>query len=91
MTNRINIIKIQCSFFVGVCVRRKYSYDQFNKKICSPVCVCVCVCVCTCWENLLNQCVHSWPKRIEIDFTYTYVYACVYIYMRDSKYGSFVL
>ena len=42
ITNRMKIIKIRYLFYVRVCVGRKYSYGQFNKKmICSPVCACV--------------------------------------------------
>ena len=38
----IKIIKIQCSFYVLVCVCRKYSYGQFNKNdLFTRVCVCV--------------------------------------------------
>ena len=32
ITNMIEIIKIQCSFYLHVCICRKHSYGQFNKK-----------------------------------------------------------
>ena len=57
ITNMMKIIKIQCSFYVRVCVCRKHSYGQFNKNnLFAHVCRCICE------ESLSNQCVYSWPK-----------------------------
>ena len=36
-------IKMQCSFYVRVCICSKHSYGQFNKNdLFARVCVCTC-------------------------------------------------
>ena len=65
---------------MSVCVCRKYHYGQLNKNICSSVCVCVCVCVGMLVKSIESMCpLLVEVKGIKIDFTYIYVYVCVYI------------
>ena len=83
ITNMIKIIKIQCSFYLRVCVCRKHSYGQSNKKmICSPVCACVHV-------GNIYQINESIVGRSKEDkeltlLTYMSIYVC------DRNYGPFV-
>ena len=85
--NRIKIIKIQCSFYVRVCVCRKYSYCQFNKNmICLPVCACVYVRK-VYWINVSIVGRSKEDKKLTL---LTYMCMHVFIYVKDHKYGPFV-
>ena len=71
----IKIIKIQCSFYVRVCVCRKYSYGQFNKNDLFAR-----VCVYMVKKSIESMCQYlAEVKRIKIDFTYIHVFVYIYV------------
>ena len=86
ITNRIKIIKIQCSFYLHVCVCRKYSYGQLNKNmICLPVYACVHVGkVYGINVSIVDR--SNEDKKLTL-LTYMCMRVCIYV--RDRKYGRF--
>ena len=81
------IIKIKCSFYVLVCVCRKYSDGQLNKNmICSSMSACVHVGK----VYRINVSIVEQSKKDKKLTLLTYMYMRVCKYLKNRKYGPFV-
>ena len=86
--NMINILKIQCSFYVhvSVYVENTAMASSIKNDLFDRVCVCVCVYM---LESLLNQCP---PQSVEVkrikNWLYLHIYVCVCVCVCVCMWGT---